>query len=42
MIEYRMACERENHIHIKQLPEHLDEVPQDQPVHVFCGSGSVP
>ena len=28
-----------HHIHIKQLPEHLDEVPQDQPVHVFCGSG---
>jgi hydroxyacylglutathione hydrolase len=26
-------------IHITQLPDHLDEVPRDQPVYVFCGSG---
>jgi hydroxyacylglutathione hydrolase len=27
------------HIHITQLPERLDEVPRDQPVYIFCGSG---
>ena len=27
------------HIHITQLPEHLDEVPQDRTVYIFCGSG---
>ncbi|MBU1750462.1 MAG: rhodanese-like domain-containing protein, partial [Chloroflexi bacterium] len=27
------------HIHITQLPQHLDEVPRDRPVFVFCGSG---
>lgn len=27
------------HIHITQLPENLDKVPKDRPVHVFCGSG---
>lgn len=26
-------------IHITQLPHHLQEVPRDQPVYVFCGSG---
>jgi hydroxyacylglutathione hydrolase len=26
-------------IYIKQLPAHMDEVPQDRPVYVFCGSG---
>ncbi|MGC9523329.1 MAG: MBL fold metallo-hydrolase [Anaerolineae bacterium] len=28
-----------HHIHITQLPHHLDDVPQDQPVYIFCGSG---
>jgi hydroxyacylglutathione hydrolase len=28
-----------HHIHITQLPEHMDEVPRDQPVYIFCGSG---
>jgi hydroxyacylglutathione hydrolase len=28
-----------HHIHITQLPERLDEVPRDQPVYIFCGSG---
>lgn len=27
------------HIHLTQLPEHLDEVPQDRTVYIFCGSG---
>ena len=27
------------HIHLTQLPEHLDEVPQDRIVYIFCGSG---
>ncbi len=26
-------------IHITQLPQHLDEVPRDRPVFIFCGSG---
>ena len=26
-------------IHITQLPDHLDEVPRDRSVYVFCGSG---
>jgi hydroxyacylglutathione hydrolase len=28
-----------HHIHVTQLPEHMDEVPRDQPVYIFCGSG---
>jgi hydroxyacylglutathione hydrolase len=28
-----------HHIHITQLPERMDEVPRDQPVYIFCGSG---
>ncbi|OPY63730.1 MAG: putative polyketide biosynthesis zinc-dependent hydrolase BaeB [Syntrophorhabdaceae bacterium PtaU1.Bin034] len=28
-----------HHIHITQLPRHLDEIPKDRPVYVFCGSG---
>ena len=28
-----------HHIHITQLRERLDEVPGDQPVYIFCGSG---
>jgi hydroxyacylglutathione hydrolase len=27
------------HIHITQLPEHLDDVPGDGTIYVFCGSG---
>jgi hydroxyacylglutathione hydrolase len=27
------------HIHITQLPERMDEIPQDQPIYIFCGSG---
>jgi hydroxyacylglutathione hydrolase len=27
------------HIHITQLPEHLEDVPRDRTVYVFCGSG---
>ena len=30
---------RAQHIHLTQLPEHLDEVPQDRTVYIFCGSG---
>jgi hydroxyacylglutathione hydrolase len=29
-----------HHIHITQLPNHLDQAPRDQPVYVFCGSGA--
>ncbi|MFO8184801.1 MAG: MBL fold metallo-hydrolase [Candidatus Aegiribacteria sp.] len=28
------------HIHITQLPENFREVPDDRPVHIFCGSGN--
>jgi hydroxyacylglutathione hydrolase len=28
-----------HHIHITQLAQHLDDVPVDQPVAIFCGSG---
>ncbi|KUK43787.1 MAG: Beta-lactamase domain protein [Methanothrix harundinacea] len=28
-----------HHIHITQLPQRLAEVPRDQPVYIFCGSG---
>ncbi len=28
-----------HHIHITQIPEHMDEVPRDKPIHIFCGSG---
>jgi hydroxyacylglutathione hydrolase len=28
-----------HHIHITQLPDNLDRVPKDQPIHIFCGSG---
>jgi hydroxyacylglutathione hydrolase len=28
-----------HHIHITQLPEHTAEVPRDEPVYIFCGSG---
>ncbi|MBN1246213.1 MAG: MBL fold metallo-hydrolase [Anaerolineae bacterium] len=28
-----------HHIHITQIPEHMDEVPQDQLIYIFCGSG---
>jgi hydroxyacylglutathione hydrolase len=27
------------HIHITQLPQHLNEVPADRTVYIFCGSG---
>jgi hydroxyacylglutathione hydrolase len=28
-----------HHVHLTQLPEQLDEIPRDQPIYVFCGSG---
>lgn len=27
------------HIHITQLPDHMDQVPRDRPIYIFCGSG---
>ena len=27
------------HVHLTQLPEHYDELPEDIPVYIFCGSG---
>jgi len=27
------------HIHITQLPKHIDEVPRDRTIYIFCGSG---
>jgi hydroxyacylglutathione hydrolase len=27
------------HIHITQVPEHLQEIPKDRSVYIFCGSG---
>jgi hydroxyacylglutathione hydrolase len=28
-----------HHIHLTQLPHHMDEVSRDEPVYIFCGSG---
>jgi hydroxyacylglutathione hydrolase len=28
-----------HHIHITRLPEHLDEIPRDKPLYIFCASG---
>jgi hydroxyacylglutathione hydrolase len=28
-----------HHIHIKSIPDRMDEIPQQEPVYVFCGSG---
>lgn len=28
-----------HHIHITQVPARLDDIPKDQPIYVFCGSG---
>lgn len=28
-----------HHIHITLLPEHLEEIPKDCAIHIFCGSG---
>lgn len=28
-----------HHVHITQLPLHLDDIPRDRPVYLFCGSG---
>lgn len=27
------------HIHLTQLPEHYDQLPQNKPIYIFCGSG---
>jgi hydroxyacylglutathione hydrolase len=27
------------HIHLTQLPQHYDELPEDKPLYIFCGSG---
>ena len=35
----RQAIPRAHHVHLTQLPHHLDEVLQGQQVYVFCGSG---
>ncbi len=28
-----------HHIHITQLPQHMNEVPKDRTIYIFCGSG---
>jgi hydroxyacylglutathione hydrolase len=28
-----------HHIHITQLPQHMDELPKDRNIYIFCGSG---
>jgi hydroxyacylglutathione hydrolase len=33
------VIEDAHHIHVTQLPLHLDEIPRDRRVHIFCGSG---
>lgn len=38
-IEAEGVLEGGHHIHITQLPDHLQRVPRDRPVYVFCGSG---
>ena len=27
------------HIHLTQMPEHYDQLPQNKPIYIFCGSG---
>jgi hydroxyacylglutathione hydrolase len=46
ILDVRSAAELEqaailgaHHIHFTQLPGKMDEVPRDQPVYLFCGSG---
>jgi hydroxyacylglutathione hydrolase len=38
-IEREGRIKKANHIHITQLPQHIDEIPRDQPIYIFCGSG---
>lgn len=38
-LEQEGAISGAQHIHITQVPEHLDEVPRRRPLHIFCGSG---
>ncbi len=28
-----------HHVHVTQLPDHLEELPRDRPIFIFCGSG---
>ena len=34
-----LAIPGSHHIHLSHLPQHLDQVPNDREVYVFCGSG---
>ena len=38
-IEAEGPLEGGHHVHITQLPDHVDSVPRDRPIYVFCGSG---
>ncbi len=38
-IEEEGNIEGAHEIHITQLPERMDEVPEDKPIYIFCGSG---
>jgi hydroxyacylglutathione hydrolase len=33
------AMEDARHIHVTQLPEHMDEIPSNKPLYVFCATG---
>jgi len=38
-IEGSGAISGAQHVHITEIPQRLDEVPRQRPLHVFCGSG---
>lgn len=38
-LEEEGRIERATHIHVTQLPNHLEEVPRERPVYIFCGTG---
>lgn len=38
-IETEGEIQGAKNIHLTQLPEHYDELPQDKPLYIFCGSG---
>ena len=38
-IESEGEIQDAEHIHLTQLPEHYDQLPEDKPLYIFCGSG---
>ncbi|MFP4051423.1 MAG: MBL fold metallo-hydrolase [Thermoplasmata archaeon] len=38
-LEEEGEIEDAHHIHLTQLPDNLDKIPQDEDIYIFCGSG---